>query len=139
MPQFTISPENKFPVVPNMDFYETDKNSLYFSASDYIANSETKNSLSVEDFFTKFESLIETLCETTGIPRAELRVDDEKGNIFLEECLAIPFLIYAEPSFGPYLYLRMEELLRFGVTINDNVAKYFYESRFEPHRPATLQ
>lgn len=131
MSKLSPSPESKFPNIPNLDFYETDNNALYFSASDYITKSGTKNGLSVDDFFAKFESQIDALCETTEIPHEELKVVDENGNVFLEECLAIPFLMYAEPWLGPYLYLRMEELLRFGVAISDNMARYFYETRFE--------
>jgi hypothetical protein len=132
-PKLNRCSEVKFPDIGDLHFYESEDNFLFFDATHYIGKSEANERLNVDDFFSAFDHLIGALCETSGISRDRLIVNDGMGNVYLEECLAIPFLMYVERWFGPYLFLRMEELLRFGVTLNDNMTRYLYETRFEPN------
>ncbi len=134
IPRFTPCSEAKFNDIPDLHFYESEGVFLYFDATHYFERSKMKERFSVEDFFTTFDYLIGSICETSGIGREELCTRDEKGHFYLEECLAIPYLMYVERWFGPYVFLRMEELLRLGVTLNDNMTRYLYESRFD-HSP----
>jgi hypothetical protein len=124
--------ESKFPNVPALKFFETEGNMLYFGATHYFEGMEGGEELSVADFLKKFDYQIEAICHTSEISRDGLAVTDGAGGVYLDECLVIPFLMYAERWFGVYLCHRMEELLQVGVTLNDDLTKFLYESRFGP-------
>lgn len=137
MKTLQLSPlgENRFPDIEGLKFYEAQGEQLCFDASGYLASLGTENRLSIEDFFVRFAYFVEVLCETLGIAREELSVTDDKGGIYLDECLTIPFLTYTQRWFGPWVFLRAEELLRFGFTVNDAMADYFHATRFAESTP----
>ena len=122
--------EDKFPDIPDLKFYRTNADLYYFDASHFIQKAPLHEKLSVENFRKVFSYLIGTLTEASGIDEADLYIRDDSGSEFLEESLAIPFLAYVDRSFGPYMIERMEELIRFGFSINDNMAQFFYQTRF---------
>ncbi|MDR2883176.1 MAG: hypothetical protein LBU98_05300 [Alistipes sp.] len=122
--------ESKFPNVPALKFFEAEGDLLYFGATHYLNGMEGGEPLNVAEFLKKFDYQIEAICHTSEILRDGLTVTDDTGNIYLDECLVIPFLMYAEEWFGVYVCHRMEELLRVGVTLNDDLTKFMYESRF---------
>lgn len=133
MQSVTLSPcgEGKFPTIPDLKFFRTDNDLFYFDAAGYLKNIQNQQPLNIDDFFSTFDFLTELIVEAHGIDREDLCVVDENGIVYLEECLAIPFLIYTERWFWAYLVARMEDLLMFGVTINDSLARHFYHARFE--------
>ena len=133
MTQVKLTPckEGKFPDIPGMDFYESGEDMLYFDAAKYIAGQNAGKGLSIEDFFAKFNYLVDAFCRVGGITRQEMTVEDEKGVVYLDECLAVPFIMYVEPWFVPYLFLRMEEMLLYGFTIGDSLLRHLFSVRFE--------
>ncbi|MDR2890346.1 MAG: hypothetical protein LBV18_01875 [Alistipes sp.] len=124
--------ESKFPNVPALKFFEAEGDLLYFGATHYLNGMEDGATLSVADFMLKFDYQIEAICQTSEISRDGLAVTDDTGGVYLDECLVIPFLMYAEEWFGVYVCHRMEELLQVGVTLNDDLTRFLYESRFGP-------
>lgn len=122
--------EDKFPDIPDLKFYRTDADIYYFDATHFIQKAPLHEKLSVENFRKVFSYLISALTEASGIDEADLYIRDDSGKEFLEESLAMLFLSYVDRWFGPYLIERMEELIRFGFSINDNMAQFFYKTRF---------
>lgn len=122
--------ENKFPDIADLKFYRTDADLYYFDATRFLKKSPFREKLSIENFREVFSYLIGTLTEASGIDEADLYIRDDLGSEFLEESLALLFLAYVDRSFGPYMIERMEELIRFGFSINDNMAQFFYKTRF---------
>lgn len=122
--------ENKFPDIADLKFYRTDADLYYFDATHFIKKAPFNENLSVENFREVFSYLIGTLTEASGIDEADLYIRDDSGSELLEESLAMLFLAYVDRSFGPYMIERMEELIRFGFSINDNMAQFFYKTRF---------
>lgn len=123
--------EVKFPDIPDLKFFKTEADLYYFDATGYLKNSKPEDGKNIEHFFTAFAFQIGAIQESNGIGEAALRIHDDAGNEYLEECLALPFMEYVNRWFGPYLIDRMEELIRFGFSVNDNMARFFYEARFE--------
>lgn len=123
--------EDKFPDIPNLKFYRTDRDLFYFDATGFIKQAPNQDKLSIAHFFKAFGYLIDSIILTSGIDRGDLYMKADSDIEYLEECLVIPFLAYVDRGFGPYLIERMEEVLRFGLSINDNMAQFFYKTRFE--------
>lgn len=123
--------EDKFPDIPDLKFYRTDTDLYYFDATHFMKKAPLQENLSVENFRKVFSYLIGAVIEASGIDDADLYIRDDKGTEFIEESLAMLFLSYVDRWFGPYLIERMEELIRFGFSINDNMAQFFYKTRFE--------
>lgn len=123
--------ESKFPDIPDLKFYRTEDELYYFDAENYLGRSDPPSGRSIEEFLATFDFQISAIADGNGIPPEDVLVANDSGDKFLEECLFVPFLTYVDPGLGPYLVLRLEELLRFGFTINDNMAQYFYKTRFE--------
>lgn len=121
----------KFPDIPDLRFYQTEDDLFYFNATHCLGKADPGTEHSISDFLAKFDYLIGTLCQSNKITGEELLVQDAAGAVYLEECLAIPFMAYIDPWFGPYIVERMEELIRFGFTINDNFCRFFHKTRFE--------
>lgn len=122
--------EDKFSDIPDLKFYRTDADLYYFDATGFIKKAPHPENLGVESFLKVFSYLIDAIRETNGIDAGDLYIRDDSGMELLEESLAIPFLAYVDRRFGPYLIERMEELIRFGFSINDNMAQFFYQTRF---------
>nr|DAT18211.1 MAG TPA: hypothetical protein [Caudoviricetes sp.] len=122
--------ENKFPDIPDLKFYRTEGDLFYFDAAQCLSKADPTANVSVEDFLSKFDHLIGSLCENNAIVKDELTVTDDSGAIYLDECLVIPFLAYLDRSFGGYVIERMEELLMYGFTINDSFCRFFHKARF---------
>lgn len=122
--------EIKFPDIPDMKFYRTEADLYYFDATHFVKKAPRPEKLSIGNFQEVFSYLIDALTEASGIAATDLYIRDESGTEFLEESLALLFVAYVDRSFGPYMIERMEELIRFGFSINDNMAHFFYQSRF---------
>lgn len=114
-----------------MKFYRTDADLYYFDATHFMKKVPLQENLSVENFRKVFSYLIGAVIEVSGIDDADLYIRDDAGTEFLEESLALLFLSYVDRGFAPYLIERMEELIRFGFSINDNMVQFFYKTRFE--------
>lgn len=128
--ELTPCTESKFPLVEGIRFFHDRKTGLYyFNASEPLLCADNA-SLSIEGFFSRLDCLITPLIETHGLEREILSVKDGSGEVYLEECLVIPFMTYVEPWFGPYMILRMEELLSLGVTLSDEMTRLLYQARF---------
>ncbi len=123
--------EGKFPDIPGMDFYGSGEGVLYFDAAKYLAGQNAGEGLSVEDFFSKFDYLVDAFCRVGGITHGEMTVEDGTGVVYLDECLAVPFLMYAEPRLVPYLFQRMEEMLHYGFVIGDSLLRHLHSLRFD--------
>lgn len=123
-------PENKFPDIPDMKFYRTDDEQFYFDATHCLTKVDSQAKYGVDDFLVKFDYLIETLCESNSLTKDAMTVTDGSA-VFLEECLAIPFMTYIDRWFGPYIIERIEELVRYGFTISDSYCRFFHATRFE--------
>lgn len=123
--------ESKFPLVEGLRFFhDTDSDLYYFNATEPLLRADAGKGLGVERFFSLRECLITPLMEMNGLSRERLCVRDTEGNVYLEECLVIPFMAYVESWFWPYMVLRMEELLSLGVTLSDDMTRLFYRTRF---------
>lgn len=125
------SPDMKFPDIADLKFFRSDADLFYFNAGDFLKESQPNTGLSISGFFQSFQYLIDALRERNGLDSEDLIVSDLDGKEYLEECLALPFLAYSNRIFGVFLIERMEDLLRFGFTINDTMAEYFYQTRFD--------
>lgn len=122
--------ESKFPDIADLKFYRTEADLYYFDATHLVGKAPFNEKLSIGNFREVFSYLIDALTEASGITAADLYIRDDSGTEFLEESLAMLFLSYVDRSFGPYMIERMEELIRFGFSINDNMAQFFYHTRF---------
>lgn len=123
--------ESKLPDIPELKFFCADVDLYYFNAGEFLKKSKSRPGTSIPDFLNSFQFLIQALRETNNLEEADLYVSDITGNEYLEECLTLPFLAYVERSFGPYLFERMEELLRYGFSVNDPMIKFLYQTRFD--------
>lgn len=130
--------ENKFPDIPDLRFYRTEGDLFYFDATHCLSKGRTGIGYSIEEFLTRFDHLIDSLCMSNGIAKEELAVQDDSGRLFLEESLAIPFMVYIDPWFGPYIIERMEELVRYGFTISDHFCRFFSQTRFGDDAPRQI-
>lgn len=52
-------------------------------------------------FFSRLDCLITPLIETHGLEREILSVKDGSGEVYLEECLVIPFMTYVNHGSAP--------------------------------------
>ncbi|MDR2890568.1 MAG: hypothetical protein LBV18_03055 [Alistipes sp.] len=119
--------ESRFPDIPGLKFYEAEGGLLYFDTSHRLAALGPETGLSVGDFFTRFDFFVGTLCEALAVGQESLAVGDgNSDHVYLDECLIVPFLAYTERWFAPWMFLRVEELLRLGFTVNDDMARYLY-------------
>lgn len=123
--------ENKFPDIPDLKFYRSQTDLFYFDATHFLSCNSPDSTLNIENFLHSFAYLIAAIRDACGIDNDDLCLTGAAGEQFLEESLAIPFLAYVDRRFGPYLVERMEELIRFGFSVNDTMAKYFYNTRFD--------
>lgn len=123
--------DDKFIDIPNLKFYRTDADLFYFDATNLLKDCPPQEGLGIEAFFKAFSYLIDAIKERNDLGEDDLHVSDDTGKEYLEECLVIPFLAYVDRRFGPYMVERMEELMRFGFSINDNMAQFFYKTRFD--------
>lgn len=131
MAELTPCAENKFPDISDLKFYRSQSDLFYFDATHFLKCASPDHTLNVADFLHAFAYLIAAIRDSCGIDNSDLCIQGSSGEQYLEESLVIPFLAYADRGFGPYLIERMEELLRFGFSVNDTMAKYFYTTRFE--------
>lgn len=123
--------ESKFPMIEGLRFFHDTVHDLYyFNATEPLSRADAGERLSIEGFFSGLDCLISPLMELNDLSRERLAVRDPKGNVYLEECLAVPFMTYVESWFGPYMVLRMEELLSLGITLGDDMIRLFYRTRF---------
>lgn len=125
------SSETKFPDISDLKFFRSEADLYYFNAGDFLQKSEPGVRPCIADFFRSFHFLIEALRNRNGLEEGDLYVSDPSGKEYLEECLVLPFLAYVDMSFGVYMIERTEDLLRFGFSINDTMAKYFYQTRLD--------
>lgn len=131
MAELSPCAENKFPDIPDLKFYRSQSDLFYFDATHFLRCASPDGTLNVENFLNAFAYLIAAIRDSCGIDNADLCIQDAAGEKYLEESLAVPFLAYVDRRFGPYLIERIEELLRFGFSVNDTMAKYFYTTRFD--------
>lgn len=123
--------ESKFPLIEGLCFFHDAVNDLYyFNATEPLARADPNAGCSIEGFFSHLDCLITPLAQANGLTRETLSIRDPDGNIFLEECLVVPFMVYVESWFGPYMVMRMEELLSMGITLSDEMIRLFYRTRF---------
>ena len=57
-----------------------------------------------------------------GISRTAFRNvarDEASGHLLIDECLALLFVVYIEPSFGAYMLERLSEMLIDGFSVSD--------------------
>lgn len=123
--------ENKFQDIPNMRFFRAENGNAYFDATLLLEKNAPKTGKNIEQFHKLFEYQTKTLCDANAVTKDDVWVKDNAGHDYLHECIALPFLTYVDPWFGPYLNDRMEEMIRFGMTISDNMLQYFCKCRFE--------
>lgn len=124
-------PVTKFPDIGDLKFFRSDVDLYYFNAGALLQKSEMKIGSGIVDFLDAFGYLIDAIRERNGLDERDLHVHDASGEEYLEECLVMPFLMYVDRGFGPYLFERMEEMMCYGFTVNDTMVKFFYDSRFD--------
>lgn len=92
----------------------------YFDATHFIRSRGDERRHNVREFRMAFQLWITALCETYGIDAADLIICDEtSGHMLIDECLALLFVVYIEPSFGAYMLERLSEMLTDGLSVSD--------------------
>lgn len=92
----------------------------YFDATRFIRARGNGRRHDVEEFRHSFRHWIEALSGAYGIDTEDLVVrDGASGHLLIDECLALLFVVYIEPSFGVYMLERLSEMLADGFSVSD--------------------
>ncbi|CAL9784793.1 DUF1367 domain-containing protein [Bacteroides fragilis] len=92
----------------------------YFDATHFIRARGNGQRHNVREFRLAFHHWIEALSGAYGIDTEDLVVRDEaSGHLLIDECLALLFVVYIEPSFGAYMLERLSEMLIDGFSVSD--------------------
>lgn len=97
-----------------------DSQFFYFDATHYIQKKGDVRKHNIRDFQISFQHWITAAKKTYEIQPEDLMICDEAtGHILIDECLALPFLVYIDPGFGMYIMERISEMLINGVAVSD--------------------
>ena len=93
---------------------------VYFDATHFIRSKGDERRHNVQEFRIAFHHWITALTDIYKIDKEDLIIREESsGHLLIDECLAILFIVYVDPSFGAYMIERISELLIDGFSVSD--------------------
>ena len=106
---------------PELLFGESPNNGpVYFDATHFIHSKGDERKHNVQEFRIAFHHWITALTELYNIDKEDLVICDEtSGHLLIDECLALLFVVYIDPSFGAYILDRISEILVDGFSVSD--------------------
>jgi len=123
---------------PNLHF-GTDKNgNRLFDATSYIQQQNLADTLSVEDFFKKFNFQIQAIAKTYKLSASQLACINQQGHQLIYGCLCYPFLSYVDPQFCAYMNEVIDEMFTTGIVISDSYLTTLVKRRLSPELYKTI-
>lgn len=130
--KFISVPDEGYPEIPNLIYYRSSENGIYFDAIYYLKQSGLMGQRNVDDFFKQFSFPIDHMCYFMGLDKESVvLIDEETGNTMISETLEFLFVCYVDAWYCRYVYERLRELHSFGFTVSDSHLAGFYAQRFQ--------
>ena len=125
--QLTCS-EPALPEFPDLLFGSSIDNDIsFFDATAYLQNKGL--SVTVTDFFQKYEAPIEALMSAYGMEADQICQFNHEGHYLIDGNFAYLFISFVEPDFLAYMCDRIHELFTNGFCISDTYLVQVAKSR----------
>jgi len=122
---------NRFQEFPELVFFETEENNIYFDATHYLEKAENNQKLSFRDFDLAFTFWKSAISSAYNISFSELVVLNKDDNhVLMDETLSLLFVAYTDPDFAVHLLERMTDMLVNGVVMSDSALMLLTKARF---------
>lgn len=124
--------DTPLPEFPNLHFGTLNDGTRLFDATYLIKQQNPDNTLSVEDFFKKFDFQIQAIAKTYNLSVENLVRVNNQGHQLIYGCLCYPFLSYIEPQFCTYMNEVVDEMFTTGMVISDSYLTTLVKRRLSP-------
>lgn len=133
-----VCQDTPLPEFPNLHFGTDKDGRRLFDATAYLQQLNPANTLSVEDFFKKFEFQIQAIAKTYSLPVNGLVHINQQGHQLIYGCLCYPFLSYVDPQFCAYINEVIDEMFTTGIVVSDSYLTALVKRRLSPELYKTI-
>lgn len=127
--EMVVCREAKYAMFPKLLFGKAKDGTSFFDATAYI--SKVNGDLSVQRFQAKYAAPCMAIARAYGFPYAQGYRLNADGHTIIDERFVFAFLSYVSDDFLSYACERIDEVLSYGFTVEDNYILGAVLTRFD--------